>query len=275
MPLLIRLSFAVLVFAALVPATGAQEVRQERGVDSRVDYASLSRFGPWDDRNYQLTLEDLAELREDEARFRDPIPAFYRVGLRRAENRHVAETGAHRPGYYPLYAVPAFRRTYGGFLVDGQLYRGAEYRDGRFVITSEPFASHESFLRLKAFGGEALANEDAAESAVKIHPNDAQKVIAGSNGPTGNEMHFSSDGGATWGETSLPLGDTCCDPTVDWSADGTLAHTATLGGCLFISCGIWYYRSDDDGQTWTDLEDGTPGDPRRDPVQRIGHACSS
>ena len=266
-PLALIIPVLLATAVAMASSLDAQEIHQERGVDARVDYASLTRIGPWDDRNYQLLLEDLAELRPDEQRFRDPIPAFFRVGLRRAEKQQ-AEARQLDPsrltGYYPMHAVPSFRLTYGGFLVDGQLYRGAEYREGRFVITSRPFRSHEDFLRQKAFGGEVLVNAEAAESAVKIHPNDPQRVIAGSNGPGGNEMHYSSDGGATWTETALPLGNTCCDPTVDWNASGTFAHTATLGNCVLIICDILYYRSGDSGQTWTDLEDETPGDPRRE-----------
>ncbi|MEM1178389.1 MAG: sialidase family protein [Acidobacteriota bacterium] len=254
-------ALAVVLFVAAPAVAQDIHIYQERGVDSRVDYPSLTQFGPWDDRNYALTQEDLEELRDDEERYRDPIPAFYRVGLRKAENLR----GVSTPGYYPLFAVPAFRRTYGGYLVDGQLYRGAKVIDGRFAITSsKPVMSHEEFLAVKAFGGEVLVNTEAAESAIKIHPTNTDLVIAGSNGPNGNEMHFSSDGGATWGETALPLGGTCCDPTVDWDEFGTVAHTATLGNCGFTGCEIWYYRSDDNGQNWTDLEDETPGDPRRE-----------
>ncbi|MEO1086963.1 MAG: sialidase family protein, partial [Acidobacteriota bacterium] len=260
-PMMMRLAALAAVLFAAIPASAQDiHIHQERGVDGRVDYASLTKIGPWDDRNYSLTQEDLGELRDDEERFFDPLPAFYKVSLRRAENLSNAST----PGYFPLFANPAFRRNYGGYLVDGQLYRSAVFRDGRYVITPQaPAMSHEEFLGVKAFGGEVRVNINAAESAIKIHPSNTDLVIAGSNGPSGNEMHFSSDGGETWSETSLPLGGTCCDPTVDWNAVGTLAHTATLGNCAG-SCGIWYYRSSDDGQTWTDLESETPGDPRRE-----------
>ena len=77
-------------------------------------------------------------------------------------------------------------------------------------------------------------------------------------------MHFSTDGGDTWTETVLPEGGTCCDPTVDWSADGSFAYAATLGGCSMFGCSVWFYRSDDGGQTWNGLENATPGDPRRE-----------
>ena len=45
-------------------------------------------------------------------------------------------------------------------------------------------------------------------------------------------MFYSTDGGEPWNSAAaLPQGGTCCDPTVDWKSDGTLAHTATLGNC--------------------------------------------
>jgi len=107
--------------------------------------------------------------------------------------------------------------------------------------------------------------EGAAESAIKANPVSPDTLIAGTNGPgIGQKMHFSFDGGKTWKETSLPLGGTCCDPTIEWSSDGKLAYAATLGGCTFSGCGVWFYRSGDQGQTWTDLQKDTPGDPRRE-----------
>ncbi|MEO1370158.1 MAG: hypothetical protein AAFX50_23490, partial [Acidobacteriota bacterium] len=100
-----RLAALAAVLFASIPASAQDiHIHQERGVDSRVDYASLTKIGPWDDRNYSLTQEDLAQLRDDEDRFRDPLPAFYKVGLRRAENLR----GVSTPGYYPLFANPAF-----------------------------------------------------------------------------------------------------------------------------------------------------------------------
>src|SRR5688500_53734 len=56
-------------------------VQRQRGVDARVDYAALTRFGPWDDRNYQLRQEDLAVLPANESENTEPLPAFFRVAL--------------------------------------------------------------------------------------------------------------------------------------------------------------------------------------------------
>ncbi len=88
---------------------------QSRGVDQRVDYESLTKFGPWDDRNYNLTAEDLDYLSPDEDQLRDPVPAFFRVELRK-EFSDLRKSG---PAQYPRSAVPLFERRYGGLKRDG------------------------------------------------------------------------------------------------------------------------------------------------------------
>lgn len=246
---------------AVAPATWGQQVVQARGVDSRVDYAALKALGPWDDRNYGLDQEDLALLAPNEREQRDPIPAFYRVELRR-QRPELRRSG---PAQYPRSAYNFFLLQYGGYLIDGRLYEEVTAgADGRWTVDlaapSEP-APTGFELGERVIGGEVRITNPtgAAESAIAINPLDTDKLIAGSNGPgSGQKMHWSTDGGATWHQVSLPLGGTCCDPTVDWSADGTKAYTATLGS------GVWLYRSGDGGQTWNDLETQTPGDPRRE-----------
>ena len=66
-----------------VDAAWAQAIDQEKGSDQKVDYEALKKFGPWDDRNYYLDAEDLELLAENEAEQRPPVPAFYRVELRK------------------------------------------------------------------------------------------------------------------------------------------------------------------------------------------------
>ena len=238
-------------------------VDPSQGVDSRVDYSALLDIAPWDDRNYQLSQDDLAVLPEDERRRRDPIPVFFRVALCR-ENPLVCEPGT----LYPRSAFNVFKQEFGGFLYRGNIYRKIERdQDGVLRLLLEDGVKEENFEEYRrALEGEVRVTSPvgAAESAIKIHPVDTDIVVAGSNGPGGGQkMHYSDDGGESWTETTLPLGGTCCDPTIDYKSDGSFVYAATLGGCGFL-CNIWFYRSSDNGQTWDDLSSVTPGDPRRE-----------
>lgn len=87
----------------------AESVVQSLGADPGVDYSTLLEIGPWDDRNYCLTASDLAYLSPEERELSDPIPAFFRVELRK-EMPHLRKTG---PAQYPRSAVPLFQQRYG------------------------------------------------------------------------------------------------------------------------------------------------------------------
>jgi hypothetical protein len=103
---------------------------------------------------------------------------------------------------------------------------------------------------------------DRSESDIRINYWNANKIIAGSNNINGSgrqAQYWSTDGGNTWGNTTLALqtGDSFhSDPTVDWTSDG-VAWSTTLG---INSSGtvlkLRVYRSTDNGQTWT--FDATP-----------------
>ncbi len=235
------LKLLVLLFlvGTCLPAQ-AQSIDQSRGVDQDVDYSRLTKFGPWDDRNYELVRSDLAYLSDDEAELADPIPAFFRVELRK-EFPHLRRSG---PAQYPRAAVPLFYKRYGGLLRDGELIDGGgEYSEGQ----SSP--------------GEGLVNTEiqlnqvlgANEVTVEINPGNPLQAVAGSNNNGGQEMYYSTDGGATWTiQGTLP--NTCCDPTVDWKSDGSIAYVAALSG----SIGVSFWRSFDGGQTWVDRFNLTP-----------------
>ena len=258
MPGLLALPIGASAEAPAVPL----RIEAANGVDSRVDYAALGRIGPWDDRNYLLTAEDLALLAPNEQEQLDPIPAFFRVEMRR-KNPGMPRTGEPQ---YPRSALQIFYLRHGGFLVDGLLYQSAVRRNGAFVVLKDqPVLLAEWETRALAGDVRITSPTGAAESAVKIHPLDGNKVVGGANGPgSGQQMFYSTNGGTNWTASSaLPLGSTCCDPTVDWSSDGTKAYAATLGGCGSV-CNVWVYRSGNGGATWNDLESITPGDPRRE-----------
>jgi hypothetical protein len=255
------LAAGVLLAAAFATAAAAQPIDPGRGVDPRVDYRSFVEIGPWDDRNYQVTKEDLAFLAPNERELKDPIPVFFRIELRKS-NPGMPRTG---PSQYPRSALNIFEMKYGGYLVEGKLYRKVTIKNGRFVVALERGITQEEFAQ-KALTSDVRVTSPtgAAESAVKIHPTDVNKVVAGSNGPgSGQIMWYSTNGGSSWTQAAaLPLGSTCCDPTVDWSSNGQFAYTSTLGGCVSV-CNVWVYRSSDGGATWNDLS-SINGDPRRE-----------
>ncbi len=260
----ILLAAVTLAAAAFTTTTAAaQSIDQARGVDPQVDYKSFVEIGPWDDRNYQVTRADLALLAANERELRDPIPVFFRIEMRKA-NPGMSRIGVAQ---YPRSALQIFEMRYGGYLVNGKLYKKLTVKDGRFVIIQERGITPEEFEREKALTSDVRVTSPtgAAESAIKIHPTDVNKVVAGSNGPgSGQIMWFSTNGGSSWTQAAaLPQGNTCCDPTVDWSSNGQFAYTSTLGGCGAV-CNVWVYRSSDGGATWNDLATITPGDGRRE-----------
>jgi hypothetical protein len=234
-----RLALVVAACALATAAIGAEPpptIDQARGADPSVDYASLLAYGPWDDRNYALTREDLALLAPDEAQLYDPIPAFFRVELRR-EFPHLLRSG---PVQYPRAAVPLFYKRYGGLLRDGRIEKRHEEAEARPETV-------EFEVQLNTLQG---ANEVTTE----INPVNPSLVIAGANNVGGQEMYYSTNGGQTWTIQGV-LPNTCCDPTVGWSSDGTVAYVGALSGSL----GVSFWRSTDGGKTWTNRVNITQG----------------
>jgi hypothetical protein len=119
-----------------------------------------------------------------------------------------------------------------------------------------------------------------SESDIRINYWDPTKIIAASNniGGSGTQgMYYSTNGGVTWGQTTLSLasGDSFhSDPTVDWSSDGT-AWTTTMGinGSVLK---VQSYSSSNGGATWT--FDGTISGTQTNTdkqMQWIDHSASS
>ncbi|MGI9237761.1 MAG: proprotein convertase P-domain-containing protein [Woeseiaceae bacterium] len=192
-------------------------------------YTELVKFGPWDDRNYQLTKADLNHLSPDEHQLQNQLPAFFRVELRK-QWPHLRKSG---PAQYPRAALQLFELRYGGLMQNGVI------KNDRRELAKKPVPVGRE-VQLNSLLG-------ANEITVEINPKDPLQVIAGSNNAGGQEMYFSTDGGTSWTIQGV-LPDTCCDPTVDWSSDGTVAYAAALSGAIGVSA----WRSFDGGQTWVD-----------------------
>jgi hypothetical protein len=96
-----------------------------------------------------------------------------------------------------------------------------------------------------------------SESDIRINFNNPQRIVSGSNNISGSgrqAMFYTSNGGTSWGQTTLPLvtGDAFhSDPTVDWTSDGT-AWSTTIGlNSSATQLRMRAYKSTDGGATWT------------------------
>lgn len=231
--------------AATEPKETPAVVEQARGADPTVDYASLVRFGPWDDRNYELTAADVALLPADDRPVRG-VPAFFKV-LKRKE---FAAEGHPLEKYYPRETDKEFLVRYGGLMRNGKLERRGlgiyaqpdpHNPPPGLIYATDPLPHA---VPVEGEGPMAIGNN---ETGIEFNPVDPNIVIAGSNGPGGQSMNYSSDGGVTWMSAGT-LPNTCCDPASDWSSDGTVAYTASLGGSSSFRTVV--FRSTDFGQTW-------------------------
>lgn len=137
------LVFAIAPLFFSAASSCGQKVNQKLGVDSTVQYETLHKYGPWDDRNYQLTRSDLAVLAENEAELRDPIPAFFRVELRK-NNPDMPKSG---PAQYPRSALPLFLQKYGGYLIKGRLYDQIQVENGIYIVVQESGIDYQEWRK--------------------------------------------------------------------------------------------------------------------------------
>jgi len=220
---------------AVCGLVSAQNIEQTRGADQRVNYPDLARIGPWDDRNYDLTAEDLEWLGDDEETSPSGIPAFFKVELRK-EFPNLRRRGEAQ---YPRAALQIFKIRYGGLMQNGVLQGQPRAALDRTAVSTDSEVQLSDVI-------------SADESTVEINPVFPDVIIAGSNASGGQKMYYSADGGATWGigeqgSANGVLDSTCCDPTVGWSSDGTIGYAATLSS----SIGVSFYTSTDFGVTWS------------------------
>ncbi len=95
-----------------------------------------------------------------------------------------------------------------------------------------------------------------SESDIRYNYNDLSLVIAASNANDGasQAQYYSSDGGATWAQSSLPTvtGDEFqSDPAVDWTTDGT-AWALTIGvNAAETDLILRSFKSTNNGKDWT------------------------
>jgi hypothetical protein len=118
-----------------------------------------------------------------------------------------------------------------------------------------------------------------SESDIRVNYLDTSKIVAASNDLAASvqPQFFSTDGGATWGQSSLSLvGNDVLhsDPAVDWTSDGT-AWAVTIGLSPTANR-LRSYRSTDFGATWS--SEGTPSGAQTNvdrEVMWVDHSPSS
>jgi hypothetical protein len=186
--------------------------------------------------------QNFSVLRADELHDKLGIPPWLRVFWRTQHPE--AEYSATDPtGGYPrvIHEVYEWMLTH------------QDFRSGAPDVDRDPDLEKASVGGdLRASGAQSSAR---SESAISINPWAPSIVIASSNAITAGgaqAMFYSADGGATWGQTTLPLltaDKYHSDPTADWTSDG-IGWSATIGikgGQLHMRM----YRSADSGKTWT------------------------
>jgi len=237
--------------------------------------------------------QDFTKLKDKDAD--DPIvPPWLKTYWRKGHPEANYENANDPTGGYPLVLKEIFEwmMTHQDLKPgnpEANMAPGRNFQD-LDADADEGTTSAMSFRRLTALGATAGTNVrgsgaqtvSRSESDIRINYWDPTKIIAASNNIGGSGMqgeYYSTDGGVTWGQSSLPLasGDAFhSDPTVDWSSDGT-AWSTTMGinsGSTVLK--VQSYRSANGGATWT--FDGTISGSQTNTdkqMQWIDHSATS
>src|SRR5262249_4038225 len=164
--------------------------------------------------------QDFSLLRPEEADDKLLIPLWLRVQWRKA-NPEGNYSAADPTGGYPLV-----------------LREVAEWMVHHQNLEAPPAALEAPASRVATVGANLRISgaqpSPRSESAITIDPDSPSQVLAASNAivAAGTQaIFFSSDGGATWGQTALELVAKDAfhsDPTADWTQDGS-AWSMTIG----------------------------------------------
>ncbi|HEV2845282.1 MAG TPA: hypothetical protein VG477_10585, partial [Thermoanaerobaculia bacterium] len=192
--------------------------------------------------------QDFSLLRPEEARDKIRIPLWLRVLWRRAHPEMVYSADDPTGGY-PL----VLKEVHEWMSHHQDLRPGLPERDTE--------SGGEASGKSGAVSGEmrisGLQTAPRSESDIRVNYWDPMKIVGGSNNISGSgaqAQFYSTDGGVTWGQTTLPLliADAFhSDPTVDWPSDGT-AWSTTIGiNASGTVLQMRSYKSADNGATWT------------------------
>lgn len=251
-----RKLFLLLLLLSFIPATteaappqGWPSVGQQMQKDKVQPGTALEKF--------VLQNQDFRMLRPEEAYDTIRVPLWLRVHWRK--NHPDVEYSSTDPiGGYPL----VLKEIYEWMLTHQDLKPGdaTHGKDGK-AIPPDYGKSLESSFDKASVGTNArisgAATNPRSESDIRVNYWDPTKIISGSNNIGGNgqqAMFFSTNSGATWGQTFLPLatGDAFhSDPTVDWFSDGKAIATAIGINAAATQLRMRSYISTNNGATWT------------------------
>jgi len=196
--------------------------------------------------------QDFSLLRPDEFKDKLLVPLWLRVIWRRA-HPEMTYSAADPTGGYP-FVLKEVRE----WMVSHQnLVPGTPEKDADPEDDDAPSPPSRKVMIAGEQRISGLQSAVRSESDIRVNYWDPMKIISASNNISGSghqAQFYSTDGGTTWGQTTLPLqpGDAFhSDPTVEWTSDGT-AWATTIG----ISSGgsilrMQAYKSTDNGATWT------------------------
>ena len=187
--------------------------------------------------------QDFGMLRLDEASDKRGLPPWVRVWWRKA-HPELVYSATDPTGGYPLVLKE---------IVEWMEHH-QDLKPGKADPSSPPQANPNATVtgEQRISGAQTTAR---SESDIRVNYFDPMKILSASNAITSGgrqAMFYSTDGGTSWGQTSLPFtaSDTShSDPTVDWTSDGR-GWSSTLGiqgGTLRMR----NYFTTDNGATWT------------------------
>jgi hypothetical protein len=196
--------------------------------------------------------QDFSLLRPEEAHDKIPVPPWLRVIWRQAHpEAHYSATDP--TGGYPL----VLKEAHEWMLSHQSLVPGPPDKEATPEEDDAVAAPVKSALVAGERRISGVQTTPRSESDIRVNYWDPLKIISASNNISGSgsqAQFYSTDGGTTWGQSSLPrqTGDAFhSDPTVEWTSDGT-AWSTTIGiNSSATALHMRAYKSTDNGATWT------------------------
>jgi hypothetical protein len=182
-------------------------------------------------------------------------------------------------GFAPAVGVAGLRDIRGWMVARQDLTHG----DPPSIGSSTTVASESGEQRISG-----AQSSSRGETAIRVNRYEPRRIVAASKnlqpgaprGYSGEQMaiFYSSDGGASWGQSYLPwaAGDVHMgDPSVDWTSDGT-AWATIVAVPMVGGLAVRAYKSTDGGANWTldNTLSSTLGNNDKD-MMWVDHSASS